>query len=463
MIRRRYLPGMAKGRKMQTEDGLPPERRLRAALAIFATLVMVVLDGAIANLALPTLTDVFAVPPADTVWVVSAYQMALVMCLLPSAAIGESLGYRRVFTIGVAVFTLASALCCLAPSLPWLVAARFLQGVGGSAVMGLNIALLRFSFPSAMIGRAFGWNAMVIALSSAAGPTVGAAILAHAGWTWLFAINLPVGAVVLLTSRGLPRPEGSGRKLDAISMALNALMFGPLILGVDRLGAHPAQGLALLAMAAVSLVLLIRRARPQAAPLIPLDLLRNRTFSLAITASFCCFAAQMANGVALPFYLQHDLGRGAWEAGLYMTAWPVGVGLIAPFAGRLADRLPTGLLCASGAGMLMVGLALSALWPLREGLLPLIGFTLLCGLGFGLFQTPNNRTMILAAPRERSGAAGGMQGTARLSGQTGGALIMTVLFSLTPAMGAPRIGLGIAALMALTGGVLSVLRHQNGA
>ncbi len=446
---------------MQTEDGLPPDRRMPAVLAIFATLVMVVLDGAIANLALPTLTDIFAVPPADSVWVVNAYQMALVMCLLPAAAIGESIGYRRVFTIGVALFTLASAFCCLAPSLPWLVAARFLQGVGGSAVMGINIALLRFTFPTALIGRAFGWNATVIALSSAAGPSVGAAILAHAGWAWLFAINLPVGAVVLLASRGLPRPPGSGRPLDAVSMALNALMFGPLVLGVDRLSAHPAQGGILLGAAAVSLALLIRRGRPQAAPMIPLDLLRGRAFRLAIIASFCCFAAQMANGVALPFYLQHDLGRSAWEAGLYLTAFPVGVALIAPLSGRLADRVPTALLCAAGAGLFAAGLTLSAFWPLGQGTWPLFTFTLSCGLGFGLFQTPNNRTMILAAPRERSGAAGGMQGTARLSGQTAGALLMTVLFTLAPAIGAPRIGLGIAALLALTGGALSALRHQN--
>jgi MFS transporter, DHA2 family, multidrug resistance protein len=197
---------------------------------------------------------------------------------------------------------------------------------------------------------------------------------------------------------------------------------------------------------------------PREAPLIPLDLLRGGPFRISVIASVCCFAAQMVSYVALPFYLQHGLGRDALTAGLYMTPWPLTVALAAPTSGRLAERVPTAWLCAAGGACLALGLALAAAWPLQRGLLPLVLFTVVSGLGFGFFQTPNNRNMLLSAPRERSGAAGGMQATARLVGQTAGAVVMALLFTLAPSGAAPRIGLGVGAVLALAGGLVSTLR-----
>lgn len=186
-------------------SGVHLAHRTAAIIAVLAAMMLVVLDAAIANVALPSIARSLDVTPAMSVLIVTAYQMALVMALLPCAALGESLGYRRVFIAGVAMFTLASALCAVSPSLPWLVAARFLQGLGGAAVMALGVALLRFVVPHGQLGAAIGWNALVIALSSAAGPTIGALILSGTRWPWLFAVNLPVGVVVLLASRALPR------------------------------------------------------------------------------------------------------------------------------------------------------------------------------------------------------------------------------------------------------------------
>ncbi len=444
-----------------TETELSPRERTLASLAIFATLVLVVIDGAIANLALPTLTQAFSISESQSIWVVTAYQMALVMFLLPAAALGESLGLRRIFILGVAIFTLASALCAVSPSLPWLVAARFLQGFGSTAVMGLGVALLRHVYPPHLLGRGLGTNALVIALSSAAGPAVGAAILSVASWPWLFAVNLPVGALVLLTSRHLPDPPSSHRRLDGLSILLNAGLFGPLVLGVDRLKSDATQGAALIALGVLCLILLVRRELPQPKPLIPIDLLRVRAFGLAVVASIFCFTGQMAGVLALPFYLQHGLGFSAAVTGLYMIPWPLAVALSAPFAGRLADKVSTGWLCAFGAGCMAVGLGLSALWPPSGNFVWLMAATMLSGIGFGFFQTPNNRTMLLSAPRERSGAAGGMQGTARLSGQTAGALVLTLLFALSSADRAPRLALGIAGLFSLVAGLVSVARVQR--
>ena len=440
------------------QEGLPLPRRHYATLAIMATMVLVVLDGAIANVALPTIATSLHVSAAASVWVVSGYQMALVMALLPCAALGESFGLRRVFTAGVAVFTAASLLCSLSPSLPWLVAARFIQGLGGAAVMALGIALMRFTYPQRLLGAVIGWNATVIALSAAAGPTIGSTILVVSSWPWLFAVNLPVGAIVLAAALALPHPPGTGRKPDLPSAALNATAFACLVLGVDRATSEPWLAAALLAVSIVSFVALIRREMPRAAPLIPLDLLRSRPFRISVIASVCCFAGQMASYVALPFYLQHSLGQDAFATGLNMTPWPLVVAVAGPISGRLADRIPNGLLCAAGGIFLATGLALSAAWPIHGRLWPLTIFLMLSGFGFGIFQTPNNRNMLLSAPRERSGAAGGMQGTARLLGQTAGSVIMALLFTLTSSAAAPRIGLAVSAALALAGGLVSAMR-----
>jgi DHA2 family multidrug resistance protein-like MFS transporter len=440
---------------------LPEPRRSAAIAAVLAAVVLVVLDSAIANVALPTIARSLQVTPAMSVWVVTAYQMALVMALLPCAALGESLGFRRVFTFGVALFTAASALCALSPSLPWLIAARFLQGLGGAAVMALGVALLRFAVPHRQFGAAIGWNALAVALSSAAGPTLGAAILSGASWPWLFAVNLPLGVAVLAATRALPHPGGTGRRLDLMSVALNAGAFASLVVGVDLLPARPALGVVLLATAALGVAALVRREMPMQAPLIPLDLLRAPSFRMSVIASVCCFAGQTAAMVALPFYLQHGLGQNALMTGLYMTPWPLTVAVAAPVAGRLANRVSTAWLCAAGATCLALALAATATWPLHGSPRPLVPLTMLCGLGFGLFQVPNNRNMFLSAPRERSGAAGGMQGTARLTGQTAGAVVMTLLFTLASADAAPRVGLGIGAVLTLAAGMVSALRIRS--
>ena len=442
------------------DDGLPLPRRYVAIAAILTVIVLVVLDGAIANLALPTIARSLQVSAGATVWVVTGYQMAIVMFLLPAAAVGESLGYRRVFTAGVALFTAASALCALAPSLSWLLVSRFLQGMGSAGVLALGLALLRFVYPARLLGAAIGWNALTVALAGAAGPSIGAAILSIANWPWLFTINIPLGAAAVIATRGLPRPPGSARRIDLLSVALNAAAFGPLVVGADLVTNRAALGAALLAIAILSGAALIYREFSQEKPLIPLDLLRGHSFRISVIASICCFGGQMASYVALPFYLQRDLGLDAFTTGLYMTPWPLMVAMMAPLAGRLADRISTGCLCAAGGIFLATGLALAAAWPLYRSALPLVLFMMMCGVGFGLFQTPNNRNMLLSAPRERSGAAGGMQGTARQLGQTFGAVIMMLLFTFASEGAAPRIGLAVGATLALAAGLVSLLRAK---
>lgn len=428
--------------------------------AVLTAMALVVLDAGVVNVALPTIGGALNASPASAVLVVTAYQTGLVVALLPCGALGERLGHRRVFSWGVALFTAASALCALSPSLPWLVAARLLQGLGGAAVMALGVALLRFTVPEGRLGAAIGWNALTVALSSAAAPSIGALMLSQAGWPWLFAVNLPLGALALLLGRALPRVAATARRLDAASMALNAAVFAFFVAGAE-LAPHAPLAAALCVLAATgALAALVRREAPKAAPLVPLDLLREPAFRISVLASVCCFAGQAAGLLALPFYLQRGLGQTPLMAGLCLTSWPLSVAATALVAGRLADRLPTAWLCAAGAACLAAGLLAAAAWPLRGEPGPLVVFGALCGVGFGLFQAPNNRSLFLSAPADRSGAAGGMQGTARLTGQTVGALLMTLLFSQLPIGAAPRIGLGLAAALALAAGLASLLRAR---
>lgn len=440
------------------QDGLPNPRRRLATAAILSALVLVVLDGVIANLALPTLSKALDVSSSASVWVVTGYQLALVMFLLPGAAVGESLGFRRVYVGGVALFVAASALCALATSLPLLIAARFLQGIGGAAIMSLSMAMLRFTHPRNRLGAAIGWNALTVALSSAAGPTIGASILSVADWPWLFAVNVPIGLWVLTLARGLPNVPGSRRSIDLVSVFLNAVAFGGLVIGADAAATNGPLGAGFLTVSLAGWIGLIRRELPRETPLIPFDLLRIKAFRVSVVASICCFAAQMAAYVALPFYLQHGLGLDTMTTGLLITPWPLAVAVAAPLSGRLSDKVPTGALSAAGGVTLAVGLALIATWPLRDATITIVVLIVLGGLGFGFFQTPNNRSMLLSAPKERSGAAGGMQSSARLVGQTSGAVIVSVLLATTPIELAPRLGFGIAAALALAGGVISLLR-----
>jgi DHA2 family multidrug resistance protein-like MFS transporter len=445
------------------QEGLPQPRRAVAVACVLAALVLVVMDAAIANVALPTIAQSLQVSAAESVRVVTAYQLSIVMALLPCAALGERLGYRRVFLSGVALFTAASALCAFAPTLDWLVAARFLQGFGAACTMPLAVALLRFTVPHHRLGMAIGWNALTIALTSAAGPTIGALILSGASWHWLFAVNLPIGAALLLAGRALPHVAGMARRIDLVSVALNAVAFAAFFGGAELIPtSHVYAGIGFVA-AAVSFTALVIREAPKAAPLFPLDLLRTGSFRNSVIASVNCFAGQTIAMVALPFYLQHNLGLDALTTGLLITPWPLAVAVAAPLSARIANTVSSGVLCAAGGIALAAGLAGIALWPLQGSPLPLLPFIVLCGAGFGFFQTPNNRNMFLSAPRERSGAAGGMQGTARLTGQTAGAVIMSLLLALAPAGIAPQAGFGVAAILALAAGLVSLLRKKPAA
>jgi MFS family permease len=227
--------GQARATAADSLDGLPLPQRYWAMLTIAVAVSMTVLDAVIANVALPTIARDVGASPAASIWVVNAYQLALVISLLPLSSLGDIVGYRKVYQSGFAVFTIASLCCALSHSLISLGIARFIQGLGAAGIVSVNTALIRTIFPSKILGRGLGINAMVVAVSAAIGPTFAAGILSLASWPWLFAVNVPVGILGLgISLRTLPRSGGSGHRFDLKSALLSGLTFGLLMGGGGR-------------------------------------------------------------------------------------------------------------------------------------------------------------------------------------------------------------------------------------
>ena len=443
----------------QHPDGLPLPRRYWAIAAIALAITMSVLDSTIVNVALPTIARELHASSAASIWVVNAYQLAILVLLLPLASLGEIVGYRGIWQGGLVVFTLGSLACAFAPDLVTLSLARVIQGCGAAGIMSVSGALVRFTYPHRYLGRAVGINAFVVATSAALGPTIASAVLAVAHWRWLFGINIPLGLIAIVIGLGsLPDNERAQRRLNLAGAALYAGALALLLSGLQSLAHHAATSLALLEIGGggALAVLLVRHELPRAAPIVPFDLLRVRLFSLSVLTSVCSFMAQMAALVALPFEIQR-LGHSAVETGLFMTPWPLALALAAPLAGRLADRHAAGILGGGGLLVLAAGLGLLAAFPADAGASGLIWRMALCGLGFGFFQAPNNRTIMAAAPRARSGAAGGMLSAARLLGQTLGAASVAILFRLYGGAGS-HFALWLAAALALAGALVSLVR-----
>ena len=382
---------------------------------------------------------------------------------MPLAALGEIVGHQRIYLWGLLLFTIASLACALAWSLPTLLIARVLQGLGAAGVMSVNTALVRFVYPSRLHGRGFGNNALVVATAFTLGPALASGILSVASWPWLFAINIPFGvAAMLIGMKTLPQTPRAAHSFDVPGALLTSISLCLFIVGIGS-AAHGTSA----AVVAVELVgavifgaLLIRRQADHPAPMLPVDLFRRPMFSLSVATAVCSFAVQGLAFVSLPFYFEDVLHRTQVETGFFMTPWSVVVGIMAPIAGRLSNRHSAGMLGGLGLLLLAIGMALLATLPPSPSVLDIVWRMAICGCGFGFFQAPNMKAIMSSAPAGRSGGASGIVATARLIGQTTGAALAALCFGLAGLAGhdgatwALALGAGVGVL----GCVMSFLR-----
>lgn len=410
-------------------------RKYIAIMAVQIAMVMTVLDVTVMNVALPVLATDFDIDNSLSVWAITIYQLVITILLLPVSSIGDLYSYKRTFMVGTVIFTISSVACAFAPSFTWLVISRGVQGVGAACVMGVNIALVRLIYPREIIGRGMALNAMFIAIATAAGPTIAGAILSIASWHWLFLINIPLGiAAFFLGWRLLPHNPDSKKKIhfDWISGFENMIVFGLIFYALGNFSRNGDTGISviMLFIGIVTGFFYVKRQFGHEQPLLPVDLFRNSMYSMSIATSICSFIAQNVTMIALPFLYLNNYHFSEITTGLLMTPWPLATMIVSPFAARFVERHNPGAVAAIGMAVFILGVGMLLLHSGACNEWDIAWRMALCGIGFGLFQTPNNVVMVMATPVNRSGGAGGMQSTARLIGQTLGATIVSTIFAV---------------------------------
>lgn len=439
------------------EDGLPIPRRYVAIFALSAGTALAVIDGTIANVALPTIAQSLRVPASEAAHVVTLYQLVLVMALLPLSALGDRIGHRRLYQSGQFLFAAASLACLFVTSLPLLLAARAVQGLGAACALSVSSALIRAAYPARQLGRGLGINSMIVASAGALSPTLGGIILGAVSWQWVFVAPVPFALLSLAAgSIALPRTKPVTDRYDPVGALLSAATFALLILGLQNIayGRHILPGSLKLAAGIATAAILIRQQAHVARPILPLDLLGQGRLAIPVIGLLLAFMAQMILLVSLPFRLAHRSGFTPVEIGATLSLWPLTLIIVSPLAGTLSDRMSSRFLGDLGMVIATAGFATIALLPDHTSQLDASLRMAICGLGFGLFLSPNARAIIGAAPRARAAAAGGLMATTRLTGQALGASIAGGLLALGAGDG--PLPAGLAALVAALIGLASM-------
>lgn len=441
---------------MTTEE-VQSEGSRNGVLALAALMLAVcatVLESMAVGVALPAISIEFGISAANATWVMGSAQFVIVALLLPMAAFGEAVGYRSVYIASLGIFVVATLACALAPSFSAIVAARAVQAIGTAGVMSLGFAMLRTVFSDKRLGQAIGLMAATVAIASSLGPAASGLILSVANWRAIFGMLVVISLIALLIGLvTLPRTQPSGRPYDLFGAVLVAAMFSALFVIINGLANVWPPLLLIVATIAFALMLglVLARSRSTPSPVFPVDLLALPVFSLSICASICAFTAQAIGFILLPFYLIYGAGMSELQMAVIMSVWPAATAILAPILGRYANDIPAGPTGAAGLCLMATGFVLVAQITEASSTID-IGFRLMvCGIGFAVFQTPNNRLLMLSAPRERSGAASGSLSIARQFGRATGTAIAAFALLAGPSvsLNAMLTAAAIAALGAL--------------
>ncbi|WP_092121227.1 MFS transporter [Desulfonatronum thiosulfatophilum] len=420
-------------------DAVPPDQvpkyTFLSMIGVNLMVFMATLDMSIVNVALPSLAKQLNTDFATVQWVVLSYVLVVASLLLMVSRLGDIRGKKRIFSLGLGIFTLGSLLCGLAPSVGWLIFFRALQAVGAAMSQALGIAIVTELAPPHRRGRAIGLIGASVAMGLSLGPSLGGLIIEFVGWRWIFLINVPLGILAqLIIYRHMPplAPAKRDQRFDVPGAVLTAITLVAYSMGMtfgQKIGFGSPLSLTLLAVAAVSLFGFIAVERRVKQPMIDLTLFRNPLFNMNLIMSVLVFISLSA-GFIMPFFLQLAQGRPPSEVGLLMMVIPLSMGLVAPFAGALSDRFGPRGLSLLGLVILVCGcLAVSTLtletswWGFALRVMPV-------GLGVGLFQAPNNSAIMSAVPREHLGVASGLLNYSRVFGQSTGLPLIGSIFTI---------------------------------
>jgi EmrB/QacA subfamily drug resistance transporter len=418
---------------------------------VCVAIFMTTLDASIVNIGLPSIALAFRTPLTGTLeWIVIGYLVVIGALLLTFGRLSDMIGRSPIWITGLIVFTAGSALCGAAPSLALLIAARALQGVGGALILSTSVAILSNAVPENHRGHALGWGALSIALGASAGPTIGGFLTTLGTWRWIFYVNVPIGLVAILASLWLIPPtfQRTTQKFDLQGALLLAIALAALTLGLSfgqEWGWTSAPVIAILAIGVASLAAGVAVEARSTHPIIDLQLFRNRVFSSAVASLLCSMLALFAIGFLFPFYFEGLRGFAPERTGLLLTPFPLAMAIVAPGAGALSDRIGSRLLAplalAITTAALLLLTQLDATSPMSE-----IWWRLaLAGAGLGLFQSPNTRSLMSAAPAAQQGMASGVFATARITGQ---ALSVALAGAVFATLGGAAAGSALAAVPA---------------
>src|SRR5919199_1890883 len=417
-----------------------PQAKWWAMLGIGLGVLMFTLDTSIVNIALPTLVKQLNTSFATIQWVVLSYLLIITALVLGAARLGDMFGKKRLYNIGLIVFTVSSLLCGLAPNVEFLIAFRALQGFGALFISALGAAIITEVFPDSERGRALGIIGAVVSLGIALGPTVGGLLIAIAGWRTLFLVNVPIGIFAsFIVARVVPASGKSGAN--------------------RRFGSGMA--VTLLISAAIGLVVFFAIESRIQQPMLALDMFRNLQFSLSLLMGLLVFIAITGLIFILPFFLELVVKLSTQQVGLLLAVSPVLGGIVAPISGSLSDRFGPRIISLSGLVFMVVGCLLLSTMDAQLTELGYIWRVAPFGIGFGMFQSPNNSAIMGGVPRERLGIASGLLSLSRTLGQTAGVPLLGAIFAaltLTSANLAPNTNVTTAPAEALVYGVQNTLR-----
>jgi EmrB/QacA subfamily drug resistance transporter len=410
-------------------------RRMWTLVLVSVGLFMVVLDNLVVSVALPSIHASLGTSVQALEWTVNAYTLSYAVLLLTGAALGDRFGRKRMFMIGIALFTASSAAAALAPSAGLLIAARASQGIGAAIATPLTLTLIADAFPPAQRGLAIGVWSGISGIAVALGPLVGGAVIQIASWHYIFWINVPVGLVLVpLTGRMLKESHGPARKLDNLGLALGSSGLFGLIYGLVRsqtLGWGATEVLATLAAGAVLLVAFVAHERRTDEPMLPMEFFSSRGFAVTNAVSLAMYFGMFGSIFFLSQFLQIVLGNSPLQAGVKLLAWTGATLLVAPLAGIFSERFGSRLFMAAGLALQAGALGwLAAIAATHMSYLEMVGPFVLGGTGMALVFAPSANAVLASVRSDQAGQASGATNAIReLGGVLGIAVLATVFTS----------------------------------